>query len=481
MLQPQPINPRQLMKHLTPRRSFLRNSSAALLASSIPNIIPSRSWGQNAPSRKLNVALIGCGGRGGADMSAALQRGVNLIALCDADLPRTQSIRETLAKAAPESQDMIAKAKSYQDYRELIAKEPSLDAVIIAVGPWWHVPLSMAFMKAGKHVYCEKPLCRMVGEARAMAEFAKTCNVVTQMGTQGVADKDFRRSIEAVHAGLLGQVRELHVWESTRNAPFDPSHERPEGEDEVPDGFNWDLWVGPSPMRSFKAKTYQHGCRTTMPWIDFAGALLGDFGTHTWQCPIRSLKLEHPTHVEHNIPEPVKETWASNAKIRYEFGKRGDLAPLTAWFYDSINMPPKHELLAEIEAYRKNELRLGAIMIGDNGALYTGGWGGGNFIKLKGDTRMSSVMGHPEVKKLAQTEPLNPKQDHMLEWIDAAMGNGKTYQPLDVAARSMEVFMPAVVSYRMQRAIDWDGPNMRVPNAPEADKFITPDYRKQWL
>lgn len=144
-------------------------------------------------------------------------------------------------------------------------------------------------------------------------------------------------------------------------------------------------------------------------------------------------------------------------------------------------LTPKHELLAEIEAYQKKEVRLGAIMIGDHGALYSGGWGGGNFVKLKGDARMSSVMGHPEVQKLAQTEPLNLKQDHMLEWIDAAMGNGKTYQPLDVAARSMEVFMPALVSYRMQRAIDWDGPNMRVPNAPEADKFITPDYRKHWL
>lgn len=469
------------MNHRTHRRSFLQSTVAALSATALPNIILSRSWGENAPSRKLNVALVGCGGRGANDLEAAMRRDVNVIALCDADLPRTESIRADIAITYPEGKDMLAKAKSYQDYRELIAKEPSLDAVIIAVGPWWHVALSTAFIKAGKHVYCEKPLARLVGEARALGELAKTSKVATQMGTQGVANRDFRRAVEIVHAGLLGQVRELHVWESTRGAPFDQSHARPEGEDKIPDGLNWDLWVGPSPMRPFKAKTYLHGCRTTMPWMDFGAALLGDFGTHTWQLPIRALKLDYPTHVEHSLPEPVKETYASSAKIRYEFGKRGDMAPLTAWFYDTIHMPPPNELLKEIEVYQKRRVTLGAVMIGENGWLYSGGWGGGNFMKLKGDAKMASVMGHPAAKALAQTQPINAKQDHMQEWIDAALGNGKTYQPFELAAHSMEVILPGLVSWRMQRAIDWDGPNMRVPNAPEANQFIKPDYRTNWL
>jgi predicted dehydrogenase len=469
------------MKHQIHRRSFLQSTAAAVGAIALPNIIASRSWGQNAPSRKLNVALVGCGARGGLDLQSAMQRNVNLIALCDADLARTQSIRATIAKAYPEGADMLAKAKSYQDYRELIANEPSLDAVIIAVGPWWHVALSTAFMKAGKHVYCEKPLAHMVGEARALGELAKASKVVTQMGTQGVAGRDFRRSIEIVHAGLLGQVRELHVWESTRGRPFEPSHARPEGEDKVPEGFNWDLWVGPKPMRPFKAKTYQHGCRLAMNWLDYGTGLLGDFGTHTWQLPIRALKLDYPTQVEHSLPEPVKETFVSSAKIRYQFAKRGELEPLTAWFYDAIHMPPPNELLKEIEAYYKGPVKLGAVMVGENGWLYSGGWGGGNFMKLKGDNKMSSVLKHPAALALAQTEPLNVKQDHMQEWIDACLGNGKTYQPFEVAAHSMEVILPGIVSLRIQRAIDWDGPNMCVPNAPEADQFIKPVYRTNWL
>ena len=155
-------------------------------------------------------------------------------------------------------------------------------------------------------------------------------------------------------------------------------------------------------------------------------------------------------------------------KIRYEFAARGDLAPVTAWNYDSGNRPPK-EATADVEAAYGNLPNVGAMLLGERGTMYVGGWGAGNLIKLKGDEKMRGVNDHPAAKGIPQTEPRAPKQNHMLEWIEAAQAGKKAYQCFEVAAHSMEVILPAVVSLRMQRPIDWDGVNMKVPGAPEAD------------
>jgi hypothetical protein len=184
--------------------------------------------------------------------------------------------------------------------------------------------------------------------------------------------------------------------------------------------------------------------------------------------------------VEHNVPEPVLETYVSSTKIRYDFAARGDLAPVTAWDYDSGNLPPK-EATADIEAVYGKLPNVGAILLGDKGTMYVGGWGAGNLIKLKGEAKMRGVSDHPAAKSIPITEPRAPKQNHMLEWIEAAKGGPKTYQSFDVAAHSMEVILTGIVSQRIERPIDWDGPNMKVPGAPEADKFIQADHRKKWL
>ena len=458
------------------RRTFIRCASAGLTAAAAPLVLPSRvcATDPQAPSNRFNIALIGCGGRGNDIVREAIGNGANVIALCDADSARITNTRKALAQKSPE----VEQARGYEDYRELIDKENSLDGVLIAVGPWWHAPLSTAFIKAGKHVYCEKPCARLVSEARALGQLAKESQVTTQMGTQGAASESFRRAVEIIHAGLLGQIREVHVWHANNSGP--KSHARPAGEDPVPAGFNWDLWVGPAPLRPYKKNVYQPGCRRTSWWFDFGAWILGDFGVHTWQLPIRALKLNYPVRVEHNVPEPVLETFVSTTKIRYDFAARGDLAPLTAWDYDSGNMPPK-EATADVEAAYGNVPHVGAMLLGERGTMYVGGWGGGNLIKLKGDEKLRGVNDHPAAKDIPQTEPRAPRQNHMLEWIGAAQTGKKAYQSLEVAAHSMEVILPAVVSLRMQRAIDWDGAAMKVPGAPEADKFIHSDHRRKWL
>ena len=459
------------------RRTLVKSLGIGL---ALPAILPSHLWaaGGQAPSNKLNIAMIGCGGRGNAILDEAVRLGVNVVALCDADAKRIVNIRKAIGDKVPDARPMMEKAAGYEDYRTLIEKEKTLDGVLIAIGPWWHAPMSTAFAKAGKHVYCEKPLTRLISEARALGQLAKELKVATQMGTQGAASETFRRAVEIIQAGLLGQIREFHVWHENARNP--KSQARPGGEDPIPAGFNWDLWVGPSPMRPYKRDVYQPGCRRTSYWFDFGAGILGDFGVHTWQLPIRALKLGYPIRVEHNVPEPVLETYVSTTKIRYEFAARGDLPPVTAWNYDSGNLPPK-EATADIEAVYGNLPNVGAMLLGDKGTMYVGGWGAGNLIKLKGEDKMRGVSDHPAAKSIPRTEPRAPKQNHMLEWIEAAKGGQKTYQSFDVAAHSMEVILPAIVSQRMQRPIDWDGPNMKVPGAPEADKFIQADHRKKWL
>lgn len=456
------------------RRSFLRMSAAA----SVPLILSSRVWA-DAPSNKLNVALVGCGGRGHGIIVEALRSGANLVALCDVEARRIDEVRKIIAKEIPEQQKAAEEARGYGDYRELIAKEKSLDAVLIAIGPWWHAPMSSAFMRAGKHVYCEKPLTRLVSEARALGKLARECRVVTQMGTQGVASETMRRTVEVVQAGLLGKIREVHAWNVVHPKRPD-SRNRLDGEDPIPDGFNWDMWVGPSPMRPYKRGEYIHGCMTSAMWFDFGSGLIGDFGTHTWQLPIRALKLGYPVEVEHNVPEPVKETYASNAKIRYEFPARGDMSAVTGWYYDTINRPPAYVMEPLEKSFGKFD-GVGGMLIGENGLIHFGGWSSGAYIKMKGDEKFRGISDHPETKSIAKTEPRAPGQNHMREWIEAAKGNGKTYQSFEHATHAMEITLTSIVSLRMQRAIKWDGENMKVPGAPEADQFIQANHRTKWL
>ncbi len=345
--------------------------------------------------------------------------------------------------------------------------------MIIAIGPWWHAPMSSAFINAGKHVYCEKPLTHAVSEARKLGELARNSKVATQMGTQGVAAEPFRRTIEVVRSGILGKVSEIHAWNICH--PLRPvSRARPEGADPIPANFDWDMWQGPVQERSYKAKVYQPGCMTTAMWLDFGMGLIGDFGVHTWQLPIRAFDLGYPLRVEHNIPEEVKETYVSNAKIRYDFP-----GGITGWYYDTVNRPPEG-LMAELLPTFGEFQKVGALTVAENGLMLSGGWSSDCYLKLKGDDKFLGISKHPAVMSIPKTEPRSPG-NHMKEWVEAALAGTKPYQSFEMATRSMEIILPSLVSLRLQRAIDWDGANMKVPGCAAADRSIQTDYRKKCL
>src|SRR5688572_13868105 len=238
------------------RRGFLKSGLAGAGVAAFPQILSSRAFGATSANNRLNVAIIGCGNRSTQILPAVIEAGDNIVAMCDVDPAAIASLkqgepnpRDRRAKKGgkPPARltEAVAKAAVYDDFRRMLEREKSLDAVIIATGQRWHMPMSKAALQAGKHVFCEKPLAHSVSEARDMTLFMRGSKLVTQIGTQGGATDTFRRSMEIVQAGLLGQVREVHCW---MDRTFPPSEAISRAADPMPKGLNWDAWCGPAPV-----------------------------------------------------------------------------------------------------------------------------------------------------------------------------------------------------------------------------------------
>ena len=459
------------IKHST-RREFLGGMTKVMLASTVaPLFLPSRLFGQDVPSNKLNLAIVGAGRVVHSHLPVILRPdGANIVALCDVNLKQINAKRG-------EFKEGLAKSKTYQDYRKLLEDAHSYDAVLIATGCRWHVPLCKAFIKAGKHVYCEKPLARLVSEARDIREVVRNSNVVTQLGTQGTNSPAFRRSVEVIQAGLLGSISEVHLW-FKGGGPREPSHGLLEGEDPVPDYLNWDGWLGPAPYRPFKDKSYLGSCSQWYVWYDFSSALMNDFGQHNFMMPVRALDLDPPIKVAAEGSEPSKETAPSTLKIRYDFAAKGARAPLALYWYECGLIPP----MDLYDALPYKDPSNGCLFVGDKGQLLADGWGRGGVMRLKGEQRWRSVLDHDSAKNLPETEPRAPKGGtHFGEFAAACKGEGKTYTTLEHGAKASEVLLPGIVSTRLGMPIKWDGAAMKVPGHPEADRFIHANYRTKWL
>jgi len=464
------------------RRTVLKGlGMAGVGAWAAPLILP---WGvrgadAKSPNNKLNVAAIGTGGRCSGLIQEVLRQGHNVIALCNVDRPQLERAAKLVADTVGKDQPAAKQPSRYEDYRKLLETEKSLDAVLVATGSRWHAPLSVAFMKAGKHVFCEKPLVRKITEARELIELVPQCKVATQHGTQGGSGSAFRRSVEVIQAGLLGQVRQVYMW-CDGYGRFPPSHDRPPGEDPVPAGLNWDFWLGPSPWRPFKLNTYHPGCLRFQNWLDLCNGMLAGQGAHTFYLPVRALNLEHPTRVEAEILEPVKETYPSRTRYRFEFPARGEMAPVTVWWMDGERYPPE-EVTQGVRAISGKLPPFGCLFVGDKGELLAGGWGESGVMKLKADKGWRGVLDHEAAKPVPVTLPRAPGDNHMLEWLQACTGGPPTFTPFDIGARAAAAYLPGMLSLRLGRPIEWDGVNMKAKGVPEADALIQKNYRTKWL
>jgi predicted dehydrogenase len=368
------------------RRSFLAAGSAlGAAALGSPLVLRGADPKSTAANNRLNLAVVGCGGQGRGDMRQLIGCGANVVALCDPDAAQINAARKAGGKATN-------KSKAYEDYRKLLDDAATFDAVLVATPDHWHAALCKAFMKAGKHVYCEKPLTHSVSEAREVRELARATKVVTQMGNQGSASASLRRCVEIIRAGALGQIREIYHWgigvtASEGSAP---------GEDAIPAGFNWDLWVGPSAMRPFKLHAYHPA--VWRHWFDFGNGGLADFFCHAVNLPLRSLDLGYPERLVTNVIDGKQAP--GKAAVEYHFPARGSLEPLTL-YWQGEGLPPAEIIQPVVDAHKVNEN--GIIILGEKGCIYTGHWNNGGLIRLAGEQGLKDVLHHEATKDIPQS------------------------------------------------------------------------------
>lgn len=458
-------HPRQL-NHPPSRRNVLKGSAAALGAALGAPLILRGAPAATTANSKMNFAIVGCGGQGRHDMKGIISAGANVVAFCDPDPKQLQTAQTDAQKM---SGDAVKSAKAVDDYRKLLEDASKFDAVLVGTPDHWHAPICKAFMKAGKHIYCEKPLTHSVAEARELRELSRTSKVVTQMGNQGSASISARRCIEVIQAGALGQIREIYQWGIGVTA----SEGNAQGEDPVPPGFNWDLWVGTSAMRPFKKDVY-HPFRWR-GWFDFGNGGLADFCCHAINMPMRALNLSYPEKLVLNMKDG--KVLPNKAAVELHFPARGKLAPLT-FHWQGSGKPPEEIMKPLVEVYPEKTPN-GVLVIGENGVIYTSHWNTGGLLRLKGEPKLKDITRHEATKDIPQTLPR--VKSHFEEWIAACRGEGKTSSNFETGGLLTEIGLAAVVAVRAGKSLDWDGEKMQAKNAPEAAKFVKTDYRAKWL
>jgi hypothetical protein len=461
----------------TTRRRFLKQLGATGVGAwALPQILPSRALGASAANGKLNIALLSCGGRSRQLLPSILQAGENIAAICDVNAPQIGRLKKEAAKHG-EAGASVAKAKVYEDYRKLLESEKSVDAVVVAAGQRWHVPMSKASLLAGKHVFCEKPLSHSVAEAREIGELGQKTKLATQIGTQGGATDTFRRSMEVIQAGMLGPIREVHAW---INRSFPPSAPIDQNADPIPEGLNWDFWCGPSRLLPFK-RYYLGGCLAWGRWLEFGDGHLADMGAHGLNLPWRALKLGATERVSVTIPEPLKDSYPSATNFHWDFPARGDFPAVAVWWHDGAKAGPPAELGKELLSTYKRVPTNGVLFAGEKGILFSDAWGVGGVVKLKGDDKCRGVLDHEAGKSVPVTLPRAKGQNHMLEWLDACKGRTTTFQGFAIASPIAELAMTGMVAMRLGKPIQWDSAAMKVKGMPEADPLVHLETRKKWL
>jgi predicted dehydrogenase len=421
------------------RRRFLAAAGGAGLV-----ILPSSrsAWSYQA-NEKLAIAIIGAGGRGAANLNAL--RGESIVALCDADERR-----------AAQSFEAHPQAKKYYDYRKLLEEmDRQVDAVAVSTPNHVHAPASVTAMRMGKHAYCEKPLSHSVFEARTAARVAAEKKVATQMGTQIHAEDNFRRIVELVRGGAIGEVRECHCWLRSGGSAGDRPKETPP----VPPGLHWDIWLGPAPYRPYHPCYVPHDWHY---WWDFGGGAFGNMGCHYLDLAFWALDLRHPATIEAEGPPPHPESTPAWQHVRYEFPAKGDRPPVVlTWTHGQQKVPP---------VFAENNLP---------------GWAWGVFVGSEGLLLASypQRMLWPEAKFADYQPPepsIPPSVGHHQEWINACKTGGSTTCNFDYSGAITETMLLGNVAYRVGRKLQWDGPAMKVTNCDEASALLRREYRPGW-
>ncbi|MDD5140415.1 MAG: Gfo/Idh/MocA family oxidoreductase [Verrucomicrobiales bacterium] len=446
------------------RRRFLQLTALAAGSAALgfPNLLPARG-----ANEKLNVGFIGLGGQGRSRLKEILGCDVNVTALCDVDEKQTGECRKIL-ETTPYT------PKTCLDYRELL--QTDLDAVVIATPDHWHAPIATAALKSGRHVFCEKPLAHWIYEARELRLLAQqNPRLVTQMGNQGSASPNMRRAIELIAGGVIGKVREVHVW-VPRSKSFKPGQPVPVGEDAVPAGLHWDAWLGPAPFHPYKKGIYHP--EAWRAWYDFGGGSIADWGCHGLNLPFRALKLDYPTRIETDVPGKPVASYPEHVRIRFDFAARNALPPLTIWWYDGGRLPPADVVPKSIVSYYGEMPAGGVLILGDKGFTFGAPHPGADYIQLADEKKLSGILRYQPGGNIPESLPHSP--GHLNEWTLACAGGPPTFSSFEVGGHLTEIALSGVVALRSGKTLEWDGEKMTATNTPEAGKYIRPDYRTGW-
>ena len=438
------------------RRNFIKTTAASTAFLGFPAITRAKS-----PNSKLQVGLIGVGGRGRSHVNACKYE--DIVALCDVN---ENSLKGALA-TAPE-------ARTYKDMRDFFGKLEDIDAVVVSTTEHTHAFATLPALRAKKHVYCEKPLTRDVHECRIITEAAAKVGVQTQMGTQIHAGENYRRVVELIQAGAIGPVNQVHTWvnrawgwqspeEARRNRDILSTQDTPKKGMPVPASLDWDLWIGPAPFRPFHTD-YFPGPRWYR-WWDFGNGTMSDLGSHRNDLPWWALKLDVPLTIEPlSGPEPHHDIAPASMSVKYTFAARGDGYPAVdhTWYQGTQKPNIWHE---------------GGIPKWGSGSLFIGEDG-----MLLADYSKHLLLPEEKFKSFKRPKrSIPPSPGQQAEWIRACKGEGP--EPLcnfAYAGPLTEANHLGNVAYRAGKKLEWEPKKMKFPNSPEDEKYLGRSYRKGW-
>jgi predicted dehydrogenase len=501
------------------RRNFLAQTATAALGLAIVPRHVLGGAGYVPPSDKVTLAFIGVGSQGFRVMIKFLREpDVQGIAVCDANQggaghPQWEthefcnSVRELLGVSsgwdwlspdqplqlnhslwatngvsgrepcrqivqayygAQQRSGAYQGCAAYRDFRELLEKEKDLDAVVVCTTDNLHAAVSVAAMQKGKHVFCQKPLTHTIYEARRMAEIARQRGVATQIAVANQASEDTRSLCEWIWSGAIGPVREVANWSSR---PFWPQGlNRPADTEPVPQGLDWDLWLGPAPERPYNRAYAPFSWRG---WTDFGCGALGDMGPYSFDTIFRVMKLEAPLSVEASSSDRYDETYPLASIVRYEFPERAGMPPVKFTWYDGGLKPRRPEELEPNRPFRGEgeEDEEGLLFLGDHGKILCG-FNGAN-PKLIPQAKMDAFQPPPK------TLPRSPGNER--EWLDACKGGKvKPGGNFEFSGMVTETLLLGNVATQLGQKLNWDRASLKVTNAAAADKLIRPERRKGW-
>lgn len=439
---------------LVTRRQFTRTLLTAACAT---GVAPAFLRGQNL-NNKLNIAVIGTGSRGESNLGSVASE--NIVALCDVN-------GKNLAKAAAK----FPQARKFVDFRKLFDHAKEFDAVVVSTCEHTHAFATMPALQLGKHVYCEKPLTYNIWEARKIREAAAKAKVATQMGIQIHATENYRQVVELVQSGIIGPVHEAHVWvgrawgwqseaDAKKHKDIVWVTDRPKETHPIPEGLDWDLWLGPAPARPFN-NVYFPGPKWYR-WWDFGNGTMSDLGSHWNDLPFWALKLQAPLTIEASGPPAHPEIAPASMSATYEYGARGDLPPVKLTWHQGENKP-------EI-------WKTGGIPQWDSGCLFIGSKG-----MILSDYFKHTLLPEQEFSGFQRPTPTIPRvTGHHEEWLLACKTGKSCSANFDYSGWLTEANHLGNVAYRVGKKLLWDPRKLKATNAPEADKFIRRTYRKGW-